>query len=459
MSYSSKKPYYNLDQSVLSFYRKPSRFLSEGIKKESVMEKPYLSLEYPQMHLDLEAPTWVEFPKTPLPEMPKLPEIKLPIIPAVPVYDVSGLRIKRNVTDCDTFTRDNKIECGESAEIRFETNLLGGHYMGEKFSWKFEIATEIEVDCLDLTVEPYWGSSFFDLEEEKRVTLLTEEVNCCNGEVLIRGKATYMGIAVITILTIMETYPNEPPTLFFQEIERLGYGTLESSCFQMIEVDCPCGWIEDWEGATITSNHAWTNLSPTGVGCLEGLPKATVYSFGGERIAKLETETSGGTCACYPYVNLRVSPEIPLNLEDYTGFSCKAYLAEFEPQTFIAGNCGGSAYWYVFGYIRLIFHWRLVDSGDTKYSSYGIQYGAKCDSGSYTTWPPGSESFTTFINKIGTWFSLPYLLGDSVVPWGNSNYELIYVSPYISISLSDAGSVHTNPNMKVYFSDIKILAV
>ena len=65
INYLNNKPYYNLKDSVKDFYTKPVRYLVNSNQVESAFEKPYLDLEYPQMHLNLPLQDW---PIDPWPE-------------------------------------------------------------------------------------------------------------------------------------------------------------------------------------------------------------------------------------------------------------------------------------------------------------------------------------------------------------------------------------------------------
>lgn len=48
---SARKPYYQLSDSQIQFFRRKVRFLNESVEKESVRERPYLEEDYCQMHL------------------------------------------------------------------------------------------------------------------------------------------------------------------------------------------------------------------------------------------------------------------------------------------------------------------------------------------------------------------------------------------------------------------------
>lgn len=59
MSYTSRKPYLGLKDSIVELYKKPIRFLHESVQKESQFEKPYGDdTEYPTMHFNIPAPDW-----------------------------------------------------------------------------------------------------------------------------------------------------------------------------------------------------------------------------------------------------------------------------------------------------------------------------------------------------------------------------------------------------------------
>lgn len=51
--YSNRRPYYGLKLSIADFFREPVRYLKQSNTQESMMEKPYLTDEYPKMHLKL----------------------------------------------------------------------------------------------------------------------------------------------------------------------------------------------------------------------------------------------------------------------------------------------------------------------------------------------------------------------------------------------------------------------
>lgn len=71
-NYSNQKPYYRLKQSISEFFKTPVRYIAESNKIESAFEKPYLNMEYPQMHLDLPNPDWpiISWPDPPRPIIP-----------------------------------------------------------------------------------------------------------------------------------------------------------------------------------------------------------------------------------------------------------------------------------------------------------------------------------------------------------------------------------------------------
>lgn len=63
MKYSARRPYYQLDDSQVQFFRKRVRFLNESVEKESVRERPYLEDDYCQMHLTPLPPSFnLDFP-------------------------------------------------------------------------------------------------------------------------------------------------------------------------------------------------------------------------------------------------------------------------------------------------------------------------------------------------------------------------------------------------------------
>jgi hypothetical protein len=236
-------------------------------------------------------------------------------------------------------------------------------------------------------------------------------------------------------------------------------------------------WLENWEGATITSNHLWYNLFAYGTGCPDNVPDAALFEFGDENILKVESIVSHtGTCRCRPTVDLTSLPEKPLNLKNLSGFECEAYLAEFEPQTFTKAFCLNNCIptgiartiWHIQIGFGLSFTWRLVgsDSPSTTYYGYSsrtwcyeIDYACHigcCEGGPVHIGYGEEESFASFISKIGSWVSLPLQLGEPV-PWLNSNYELIVIQPKTRLILYEGTTeIHGTTNMKVYFSDITI---
>jgi len=303
VGYSSRKPYYNLNDSMVTFFRKPSRFLKDSARKESVMEKPYFSPEYAQMHLDLNSPkrysyTMPEFPEFPplpefpekpkgsdpydkpdFPDMPEFPEPPeydfpdmppspdpspfpdFPTIPGTPVYDVVGWSEYKSLGGCSTWTFDGKIECGESAKIDFSTDIIGGYSTGEHFNWEFTVYTQSS------TTLTFVNNSLFGTWDRVRVTL--EVADAENGGVsetiVVCGKATWMGYAVITLLDVWQTYPGEPPTLFDSTYKTYGFGILQTMCCEEIEIECDTceedpsmAWDTDTSAETVARNASVT---------------------------------------------------------------------------------------------------------------------------------------------------------------------------------------------------------
>ena len=68
--YTSRKPYYQLKKSMTEFFTSYSRFIRQSLEKESVAEKPYLSDEYQQMHLDIPGFGWKPRDRKKLPYQP-----------------------------------------------------------------------------------------------------------------------------------------------------------------------------------------------------------------------------------------------------------------------------------------------------------------------------------------------------------------------------------------------------
>ena len=60
MSLSARRPYLKLKDSIVDFFKEPTRYLKETIMVESAFEKPYWDGEYQMMHLDLPTPDWPE---------------------------------------------------------------------------------------------------------------------------------------------------------------------------------------------------------------------------------------------------------------------------------------------------------------------------------------------------------------------------------------------------------------
>ena len=60
--YSKRRPYLKLKSPQLRFFKESVRFLKDIMDKESAFEKPYLDLEYRQMHFDFPQPDWPPFP-------------------------------------------------------------------------------------------------------------------------------------------------------------------------------------------------------------------------------------------------------------------------------------------------------------------------------------------------------------------------------------------------------------
>ena len=94
MSYSARKPYLKLKQSIVDLFQAPIRYLKESSTKESQFEKPYMDEDYQAMHLDLPTPDWPSWDfgwesgkekvwagSIPKKEEPLLPQEELPAMP------------------------------------------------------------------------------------------------------------------------------------------------------------------------------------------------------------------------------------------------------------------------------------------------------------------------------------------------------------------------------------------
>jgi len=55
---SRRRPYLNLKQSMVEFFKTPAHYLKEFTGKWSIFDKPYLDQDYRTMHLDLPIPDW-----------------------------------------------------------------------------------------------------------------------------------------------------------------------------------------------------------------------------------------------------------------------------------------------------------------------------------------------------------------------------------------------------------------
>ena len=228
-------------------------------------------------------------------------------------------------------------------------------------------------------------------------------------------------------------------------------------------------WREDWEADPLSSVHAWNDMiySSRAGGYLE----ASVVSFGGEKIVKNEVQinTDGWWIYSYPYINLTVSPEIPLNLGRYSGFECKAYLVSLSPQTFTAANCtancpGDDSLSYRFiAYVTFEIDWRPI-GGSSNNTGYGFYTSVRCQYNEVTKLCDysleGGESFATFIARIGSWSSLQAKLWGTSVPWGNSGYEIVQLFPGLYLEMGGfAVTAHGTTNIQAYHSDIVLTPV
>lgn len=224
-------------------------------------------------------------------------------------------------------------------------------------------------------------------------------------------------------------------------------------------------WFEDWESETITSNHPWADIETIGV-CCEGTSDAERISFQGSQVLRTEAchdYYDGGYCCSWPWVNLTVSPEQPINLASLSGLDADIYLASVEPDGLPdPGDCPetGEGWYYRFqAWVTL--WWRAI--GDSSW--YASHYGVHCSNGCV---PRNFHvvtglSYLELQSKVGSYFKAKF---DSLwpyynhrePPWGDPNYELVAVDVYNHCSKSN-----TNPaivpytKMVVYFDNICLL--
>lgn len=233
-------------------------------------------------------------------------------------------------------------------------------------------------------------------------------------------------------------------------------------------------WREDWEGSPENSVHVWEDWGKTWLDT--SFVDYSIVDVGGAYGKVLSYELYLDEQNIWNSYNSLVFEnselEIPLNLGNYSGFACEAYLANFTPTTFTSddcptGACTDASSWHMAVWVWIEFGWRVVGGGSNyNYSLYGLSTGARCRTNydseeevwncSYET--SERESFATFITRLANWNSLQNLLQGDPVLWGNGNYELtdialgLYLSNY---AYDDFGAM----NMKAYFSDIVLTPV
>ena len=257
MGYSSRKPYYDLDKSQVEFFGGSSRFLKQSLDKESQFEKPYLDLEYSSMHLRLPEPNWPS---------------RLPRRPTGVFADIGDERRTRfifpppscSIIGVSTSPRFG-LGCGETVILTF---WEPDSFFIRKWIWKFTI-TSVDVN-VDVIILEELGETTFGYAIA--LTADSESIGA-EGIVLVCGTATTSDVPRIWTGRFQE---DEPHSLFSSQVfnEVLAQPGVIHCCEEILFNCFTClSFIEDWEGATITSNHNWTNLSPYGSVCSGASPE------------------------------------------------------------------------------------------------------------------------------------------------------------------------------------------
>ena len=219
------------------------------------------------------------------------------------------------------------------------------------------------------------------------------------------------------------------------------------------------GWLEDWPGPEITSNHDWTGMVLIG-NCL-GAEEPNLITFNGDnKVLKVSHACydGGGMCILgYANVNFLTSEkEVPLNCGLYSGFSARIYIESLTPDDQITlCECVNCHYAWEYAYF-VVLYIRKLDLSQYLEPWYGFACSYRCDNG-VPKWG-GQISYAALKAKVGNWSDMPIYPGDPEV-WGNSNYEIWKVGIYSYIvGSSGGGDSPTLLNMSsvFYIDDIKL---
>lgn len=272
MGWSKRKPYYGLGGSIVQFFREPVRYLKESNVKESQFEKPYLSPEYPNMHLRFPFPNWPAYPG----------------VPAVTGFGAIGSKIHTIIfSDPSCHPGVANLGCGDSDKLRFSIWSTPPAGLGAAWTWevvKTAANPESLLDQIEMS-EPKVSGTRGDVVS---VVLAADEDVEEDGTITICAKAVWEGAAGLKAVTVdvpegvnpflagAEALgrPGQPPTRLSRELERSTAVAL--ICCQDVAVEACCvGEVTSWNGpASATEIAAWDGVNE------ESKPSVAVYVNG-----------------------------------------------------------------------------------------------------------------------------------------------------------------------------------
>lgn len=239
-----------------------------------------------------------------------------------------------------------------------------------------------------------------------------------------------------------------------------------------------CGWIEDWEGETITSNHPWYSYrldSIPGPDCCTGTEALEVISFEESNHLKVrvcDPGTGGNGCGVHFVVDLTELPEKVLNLGNFSEFTMDAYYKkihcdnpsfscddfETDDEGLIHCPAGKHCDWHYNFRMLMSIGWQEIGGyiGYRNYGYYGFSLGRYCWRGDLAKTNFNISSYAELKAKQGTWetpqFMATYPYNDPI-PWGDENYEIAQVNLFC-FTRNRGGIGKTE--MVMYFDNILI---
>jgi len=280
MSFSKRKPYLKdkdktkagagnmgLKRSNRSFFGNPVRYLKEGLDKESQFEKPYLSGDYPSMHLK---------PFT-------MPNYRPSSSSPFPPVEGGGVRSKIhtiifNAPSCHTSTAT--LGCGDSGSLSFSIWDTPPSEIGGEWAWDVYIdaASPASLDD-DVTISEVRLSGMRNASASVILSAL-EEAEA--GTIVVCGKATFGGALLTKELQVDVPEGANPFKTGFEALGRPGHPPTRPSmiterfdinrliCCQEVTVEACCqGEITAWDlvnSAPVVNREASGTVYVTGSG-------------------------------------------------------------------------------------------------------------------------------------------------------------------------------------------------